>query len=440
MTGYDCELVLILEIVANSYYNTLGYPFKRDAIIQESIKDICPLQRAKIWAAILDVEANYQTDYNTIDLTEESPIDRQIEVDVPRCHQYNELLASIEGHLKLKCVIKAFLKAKSQLVYWQGLDSIAAAFLVTNFNNEAMAFACMHRFIDKYVHNFFYNNNSPVMQEYLVIFSQLIAYIDPILSNHLQEVVFLPELYAIPWFLTVFTHIFPLEKVFKLWNVIMVYDHSFPLFIGLGILVQLRSYLLEYGFNECILIFSDLPDINIDKCITDAIYSYKITPHSATFRQYCVVSIDYNNPTPIPGKESQTLDKLKAATCVTITVQNFFTLYQAHKKALTMNKDRYSIMIIIDTRNANEFKAESIPTSHNMPINTTFDEKGNFVNVNFANIFEKGKNKMKVIIGYNVTSAHNFAECLLKLGIVHVCVLYADNRLLKKAGLFVQTV
>ena len=40
-------------------------------------------------------------------------------------------------------------------------------------------------------------------------------------------------------------------------------NSSFPLFVGVAILRQLREQLLSFGFNECILLFSDMPEIDI---------------------------------------------------------------------------------------------------------------------------------------------------------------------------------
>lgn len=132
----------------------------------------------------------------------------QIEVDIPRCHQYNELLSSSEGHRKLKRILKAWVQKNSHLVYWQGLDSLTAPFLYLNFNDEAKAFACLSSFVPKYLHKFFLKDNSAIIQEYLAKFSQLIAYHDPKLANHLYEIKFIPELFAIPWFLTMFSRKF----------------------------------------------------------------------------------------------------------------------------------------------------------------------------------------------------------------------------------------
>jgi TBC domain-containing protein kinase-like protein len=67
------------------------------------------------------------------------------------------------------------------------------------------AFACLSAFIPKYLHNFFLKDNTAVIQEYLAKFSHLIAFHDPALANHLAGICFIPELFAIPWFLTMFS-------------------------------------------------------------------------------------------------------------------------------------------------------------------------------------------------------------------------------------------
>lgn len=68
-----------------------------------------------------------------------------------------------------------------------------------------MAYSCLSAFIPKYLYNFFLKDNSVIIQEFLAKFSQLIAFHDPQLTNHLDSIGFIPELYAIPWFLTMFS-------------------------------------------------------------------------------------------------------------------------------------------------------------------------------------------------------------------------------------------
>lgn len=53
----------------------------------------------------------------------------QIEVDIPRCHQYDELLSSPEGHAKFRRVLKAWVVSHPDLVYWQGNFLVIGTFL-----------------------------------------------------------------------------------------------------------------------------------------------------------------------------------------------------------------------------------------------------------------------------------------------------------------------
>lgn len=64
-----------------------------------------------------------------------------------------------------------------------------------------------------------------------------------------------PYLVPFPRYLDVF----PLPKILHLWDQLLLGDASFPLYVGLAILQQHRDTLLSSGFNECILLFSDLP-------------------------------------------------------------------------------------------------------------------------------------------------------------------------------------
>ena len=106
-----------------------GYPLTIDSIISQSHLDICPVFRGHIWACLLGVQGDTRGLYSRIDKCSKRETDRQIEVDIPRCHQYEPLIASPEGSHKLKRVIKAWLVTHPHLTYWQGLDSLTTPFL-----------------------------------------------------------------------------------------------------------------------------------------------------------------------------------------------------------------------------------------------------------------------------------------------------------------------
>ncbi|KAH8552787.1 rab-GTPase-TBC domain-containing protein [Umbelopsis sp. PMI_123] len=224
------------------------YPASRNEIIYHAKVDIPPVLRDQIWAAILGVNSDYQEVYTRIDKVTDFGTDRQIEVDVPRCHQYNPLLASSTGHAKLRRLLKAWVADNKEL-------------------------------------NFFLMDNAPVLQEYLTIFRHILSFHDPELSTHLDLIGFMPDLYAIPWFLTLFTHVFPLDKIYHLWDKLLVGPSSIPLFAGVAILRQIRDVLLSSEFNDCITLFSEsFPEVDIEKCIQSAMTMCKVTPSSVLRR------------------------------------------------------------------------------------------------------------------------------------------------------------
>lgn len=272
--AYQCERIILFKRLL------FGCPFLKDELKREASIDIPPYYRAQTWAILLEVSPKKSKQlYETIDKTTLLATDRQISVDIPRCHQYNELMASPQGHQKLSRILKAWLNYNSsEYVYWQGLDSLAAPFLLLNFDDEALAFACFNAFVNKYLKGFFKKDNQIIVQQYLTMFSELLSYHDASLAIHLEKLGFLPNLYAIPWFLTMFTHVLPLHKILHVWDCLLLGDVTFPLCIGLAILNQLRQELLEFNFNDCIVAFSDLPEIDIERCIRDASHFYNSTP------------------------------------------------------------------------------------------------------------------------------------------------------------------
>lgn len=108
--------------------------------------------------------------------------------------------------------------------------------------------------------------------------------------------------------------VFPLDKIFHLWDKLLLGNSSFPLFIGIAILTQLKTLLLKADFNECILLFSDLPGLNkcfdfifdicfvgleidIGRCVRDSLEFFSSTPRSCVYREHAsdVANYQINN-------------------------------------------------------------------------------------------------------------------------------------------------
>uniref|UniRef100_A0A3B5LV45 TBC domain-containing protein kinase-like protein n=1 Tax=Xiphophorus couchianus TaxID=32473 RepID=A0A3B5LV45_9TELE len=447
----DTEYQLIRIILFDRLLK--GYPYKKNLMWREARVDIPPLVRGLAWAALLGIEGDIQAKYDSIDKDTPIPTDRQIEVDIPRCHQYDELLSSPQGHIKFRRVLKAWVVSHPDLVYWQGLDSLCAPFLYLNFNNEALAYACMSAFIPKYLYNFFLKDNSHVIQEYLTVFSQMIAFHDPELSNHLNEIGFIPDLYAIPWFLTMFTHVFPLHKIFHLWDTLLLGSSSFPFCIGVAILQQLRDRLLANGFNECILLFSDLPEIDIERCVRESINLFCWTPKSATYRQYAqpmkaggegifgktaiYFSSDYQDmPKMDLSREPLALCDLKAEVSPRISAEDLIDLCELSLAGPTKrNKSGKPKIVAVDIRNVEDFGRGHVSGSINIPFNSVFGADGELVQCPASGALQNYRGRVIVIVSHAVKSAALFAAHLVKVNFSRVCILDGGISKLKPTGL-----
>uniref|UniRef100_A0A8C2JB56 TBC domain-containing protein kinase-like protein n=1 Tax=Cyprinus carpio TaxID=7962 RepID=A0A8C2JB56_CYPCA len=414
-----------------------AYPYKKNQIWKEARVDIPPLL------------GDIQSKYDGIDKDTPIPSDRQIEVDIPRCHQYDELLSSPQGQIKFRQVLKAWVVSHPDLVYWQGLDSLCAPFLYLNFSNEALAYPCMSAFIPKYLYNFFLKDNSHVIQEYLTVFSQIIAFHDPELRNHLNEIGFIPDLYAIPWFLTMFTHVFPLHKIFHLWDTLLLGNSSFPFCIGVAILQQLRDRLLASGFNKCILLFSDLPEIDIERCVRESINLFCWTPKSATYHQHAqpnkpdsnsfgktpsYYSSEYQDLTKTDlSREPLKLSELKAEVSQRISVEDLIDLCELSgpayfKTPVKRARTGKPKILAVDIRSL-------IPGSINIPYTSTFGPEGELLQCPATSTLAGYRFRVIVILSSIMKNATTFAAHLVKVNFPRVCVLDGGMNKMKFTGL-----
>ncbi|KAJ3017630.1 UNVERIFIED_CONTAM: hypothetical protein HDU68_011560 [Siphonaria sp. JEL0065] len=182
------------------------FPLSKTDLWAEAALDIPPLVRGLVWCCLLDVHPFVTVEYDFIDKNVATVADRQLELDIPRCHQYNELISSPLGHAKLERILKSWVitETPNQNVYWQGLDSLLAPFLALNFTNEARAYLCFKAFISKYFDGFFKEDNSAALNRCMNNVKYVMSFLDAQLAGHLMELGITPDMFAIPWVMTMF--------------------------------------------------------------------------------------------------------------------------------------------------------------------------------------------------------------------------------------------
>ncbi|KAJ3104208.1 hypothetical protein HDU97_009463 [Phlyctochytrium planicorne] len=329
----------------------LEYPLSAVEIEKEARVDIPPFLRGKIWGALLGVKGDPDIEYDAIDKESEHDVDRQLDLDIPRCHQYSELLASTEGHAKLRRILKAWSQTQTKYVYWQGLDSLLAPFLSLNFTHESFCFSSFTRFFHRFAKAFYLPENNVVIVEHMTALRHVINLMDPELGVHLGKVGVTGELFGIPWFMTMFAHIFPLDRIYHLWDTLLTSPDTLFLFVAFSILKQLRETILSRDFNNCMVLFSELPQIDVERCIVDAVHAYKACPPSLLDPLVMLMALE-NLPEGLIATES-TREARKEELVGRISLEDF--------KRLKMDA------AVLDTRDAEAFSTGHIPFSLNVP-------------------------------------------------------------------------
>ncbi|KAF2073743.1 hypothetical protein CYY_004945 [Polysphondylium violaceum] len=285
----EYQMVLIKEFHRLLYEYQFGDPtLSQPKIFRLAKSFIPPVLRGDLWSAILGVNDKEAAQlYYSINLDQKGPNDKQFELDIPRCHQYHPLLSSKQGHSQLFRILKAWsLLNIEKGCYWQGLDNVASPFLVHHFYNESKAFASVKAFVDKYLKILYVPNNMASLSEIMLTYQQLLSYHDPELSTHLLNIQLEPDLYAIPWFITVFAHLLSLDKIDILWDTILLCPSSLPYFIAVSMISQFKSHILKMNFEDGIKIISMIPSVDVEKCIQDALFKFNNTPLSTTVNKY----------------------------------------------------------------------------------------------------------------------------------------------------------
>jgi TBC domain-containing protein kinase-like protein len=276
----------------------------------------------------------------------------------------------------------------------------------------------------------------------------------------MDDIGFIPDLYAISWFLTMYAHVFPLHKIFHLWDMLLLGNSSFPLCIGVAILQQLRDQLLKFGFNECILLFSDMPEIDIDKCVQDSIRIFCSTPKSATYRQHAHSPKATTRSKPVHSYYTQDyhetpktdlsmdpipFDELKSEKFPRISAEDLIELCElsglSHGSIPgKLSKSTKLVVVVIDVRSEDEYKRGAMPRSLNIPFHTAFGADGELLPCPAVSALNQRWNQVKVVVGGSRgRHTSHFAESLIRLGYPKVCVLHKGIDVLRATGLLTIT-
>jgi TBC domain-containing protein kinase-like protein len=212
--------------------------------------------------------------------------------------------------------------------------------------------------------------------------------------------------------------VFPIHKIIHLWDKLILGDDSYPLYIGISVLKQLKSTLLASGFNECILLFSDLPDIVMETSMIESQKMYEATPASICHRKHVLRHIA---PNELDIDDTVELIDLQTEICPRISANDLVALL----------KEVPSRVAIVDLRSQLEFNRLRIVNSINIPFTSVSLSDIRLASLNVADLDQQLANRIVVIVSISHENAVLFAKFLVECEVARVCVLHKGFRILQ---------
>lgn len=204
------------EVMAN-YSATIR---KSSALFQRHLyKGIPPTIRGLMWQIIsCSKSAALELEYSQY-LECSSRHEKLIECDLSRTYPDHEYFkAGAHGQIALFNVLKAYSLYDKEIGYVQGLAFIAGALLL-NMPEES-AFCVLVRLMKDYAFRALYTPKMIGVQLLSYQFDQMMSIQIPTIYAHLRDMDVQSSMYASQWFLTVFAYRFPIDLVFRVYDVI----------------------------------------------------------------------------------------------------------------------------------------------------------------------------------------------------------------------------
>ena len=176
---------------------------------------------------------------------------------------------------------------KNNIPYKQGLNEIVGPFVLLKYKLN-LTFTRIYKllvcFIDKYLTNYFRENDFFSLKSTFSLINLLLRYHDPQLFYIFEYYTILPELYATSWIMTLFSNKCSLNPLYYLWDKLILFDDNlFSIFFIVSMLILNRENFLK-GDSTLILSFlsqMEIRDIdNINGILNKANQIRDKTPNS----------------------------------------------------------------------------------------------------------------------------------------------------------------
>ena len=179
-----------------------------------------------------------------------APQTTKFSLDIPRCHQYHPFMPVQGGapvHAACAARVGAAAPARGVLARAR---LVAGAFASLYPTDEAMAFAALTFMTTHYQGDFTGQTRRFRCSSISLCTSRSLRLSTPDLAAHFAAQDFFPELYAVPWFLTLFAHVLPLRKVTLLWASLLVSPPTLALCFAVAIMSSCAPHYFTWSLTR----------------------------------------------------------------------------------------------------------------------------------------------------------------------------------------------
>ncbi|PRP84863.1 hypothetical protein PROFUN_07517 [Planoprotostelium fungivorum] len=182
----------------------------------------------------------------------------QINADVPRTFPSHPFFRDQKGQDQLRNILMAFSVLKGDIGYCQGLNYLAGVILL-HMEEEKTLWMLM-QLMKKYEYGGFYVEGAPALDTCMKIIDKTMKNHMPDLWNHFDKHGFPFQIFASQWLKTIFSYNFPMDLVFRIWDVFLAEKLNFLLWVTFMILDNSQEELLTMSDTQLMSFFNRLPD------------------------------------------------------------------------------------------------------------------------------------------------------------------------------------
>ncbi|KAF8927579.1 GTPase-activating protein [Dissophora ornata] len=236
--------------------------------------------RGLIWQLLAkSKDAQLEASYAEL-LKSTSSHEKQITRDMSRTfpnHEYFQ--AEGLGQESLFNVVKAYSLYDKEVGYCQGLSFVVGPLLLNMPDEEA--FCVLVRLMNTYDMRGHFTPDMNMLQLRLYQYEQLMEETVPLVYKHFQNQGIQSTMYASQWFMTLFAYKFPLDLVFRIYDILFVEGVESLFRFAIALLKANHDKILNHDFDKLIELLKNglfEPYKNNPSLFVQDAYSVKVTP------------------------------------------------------------------------------------------------------------------------------------------------------------------